>query len=353
REYVRYPATGVRNEEIELEVGDSTVPASYIRPRGSAPIPGWIVLHGITVPGRHHKGLQRFAHALAASGAAVLIPEVPAWRRLQIDRRAGDRTIAAATTFLASRPDVLGPLPLVGFSFGATQALTSSTLPGIREHIGSVVSFGGYCSLERTLRFMMTGEHEWEGVRHRLAPDPYGRWIVVANYLRHVPELAHLEGLIEAAAELAAESGRQGIYAGDPRYDPLKETLGSKLSRAEKPLWDVIAAPSGVTPPAEPARELADLLVEAALRIDPEADPANRLREVDAKVVLAHGHTDQLIPYTEALRLHATLPARADVSVSITRLFAHSREAPGLGFLHYPRELVRYVTLLNRALTPG
>lgn len=353
RGYLGHPPPGVVEEEIDLEQGGMTAPASYIRRRGSAPMPAWVVLHGMTVPGRHHEGLQRFAYALASSGAAVLIPEVPEWRQLRIDRRAGDRAIAAAAGYLASRSDVVGPLNLVGFSFGGTQALTSSTLPGIREHVRSIVSFGGYCSLARTLNFMMTGEHEWAGVRHRLSPDPYGRWIVVANYLPHVPELAHMEGLAAAAAELAAESGRQGVFAGDPMYDPLKVALGKRLSAEEREIWDLVAASSGETPPVKPARELGEKLVVAALRLDPDLDPMARLREVRARVVLAHGHSDQLIPYTEALRLHSALPPEANVSVSITRLFAHSREAPGLGIVHYPRELARYVGLLNRALTPA
>lgn len=351
--YLRHPAPGITAEEVQLETEGWSAPASFIRPVGTRPLPAWIVLHGITVPGRHHESLQRFAGSLAASGAAVLIPEVPEWRRLQIDRIAGNRAIAAAASYLTTRTDVSGPFNLVGFSFGGTQALTSSTLPEIRKHVGSVVSFGGYCDLGRTLRFMSTGEHEWQGRRHRLHPDPYGRWIVVANYLPHVREMAHMEGLMAAAAELAAESGRRGIYAGDPCYDPMKADLRKRLSREEQEMWDVIAPPSDVTPPVEPARELSDLLVAAAMRLDENADPRRQLQEVSTRVVLVHGHSDQLIPYTESLRLRESLPSQADVTVSITRLFAHSREAPGLGFLQYPRELVRYFSLLNRALTPA
>ena len=352
RGYVRHPLPGVVAEEVELDRDQGPIPASYIRPAKFRALPGWIVLHGITVPGRQHVLLQRFAHSLAASGAAVVIPEVDEWKRLRIDRGAGDRAILAAARFLEARPEVIGPYNLVGFSFGATQALTSSMEPGIRDHVGSVVGFGGYCDLRSTLRFMMTGEHEWLGVKRELAPDPYGRWIALANYLPHVPELAHMAGLADAAAELAAESGRQGLYAGDPSYDRLKAEFRASLSPEEQELWDLIAPPSGVTPPADAGRELADLLVEAALRVDPRADPAERLATIDKRVVLAHGHEDQLIPFTESLRLHAALPPQADVSVSITRLFAHSREADRLGFLHYPREITRYLNLLNRALTP-
>ena len=60
-----------------------------------------------------------------------------------------------------------------------------------------------------------------------------------------------------------------------------------------------------------------------------------------------------MIPYTETLRLEEALRgSAADVSVSITRLFAHSREADRLGALEYPAEVRRYLRLLQRALRP-
>ena len=353
RGYLRHPLSSIREEEITLDVDGVESPASYIRPRGTRPLPPWIVLHGITVPGRHHDVLKRFAFSLASTGAAIVIPDVPAWTRLQLDRAAGDRAIAAAARHLSERDDTRGDVNLIGFSFGGTQAITSSTVPDVQAHLGKVASFGGYCSLPRTLRFMMTGEHEWRGRRYQLDPDPYGRWIVAANYLPHVPELAHLEGVARASAGLAAEAGRQGLFAGDPIYDPLKDRLRAEMTAEEREIWDVLAPPRGAAPPTRDAHELADQLIAAALRLDPENDPSEHLPHVRGRIVLAHGHQDQLIPFSESLRLREVLEPRADVTVSITRLFAHSREADPLGPLHYPAEIARYFALLNSALKPG
>ena len=351
--YLRYPSCGTLEEEVWLEADRNRSPASFIRPRTSTRLPGWIVLHGITVPGRHHLLLKRFAHSLACSGAAVVIPEVEAWRRLRLDGPAGDRAILGAADFLDAREDVTGPYGLVGFSFGATQALTSSTFTGIRERLHSVVSFGGYCDFARTIRFMMTGEHEWKGLAGKLEPDPYGRWIVVANYLTAIPELAHMTAVADAAHELASLAGEEGVYAGDPRYDEPKRALAARLTPDEREVWSIIAAPSAEPAPLEPARELAAKLADAAARVDPRADPRRRLREVSVRVVLAHGREDLLVPYTESLRLHEAIPSRPDVTVTVTRLFAHSSEADRLGIVHYPREVARYFSLLNRALLAG
>jgi pimeloyl-ACP methyl ester carboxylesterase len=349
--YLRHPSPAVVVEEDALPVEGSRVEASLFRPAGGGPRPGWVVLHGITVPGRRHPALVRFASALAGSGATVLVPDIPPWRELRVDPVAADATIAASARHLAQHPAVRGGgVGVVGFSFGATQALVTASRPELRDVLRAVVGFGGYCDLERTLRFMLTGEHEWRGIRYRLEPDPYGRWIVAANYLTSVPEYAGMQALADAARELAAEAGREGAYAGDARYDATKARLRERLSDAEREIWSLIAPPTGAAPPPGPTRELADHLVHAALRVHPALDPHPVLPALDRTVVLAHGQDDHLVPFTETLRLQALLEPHADVSATITRLFAHSGGADRLPLRHYPGEALRYLRLLARAL---
>lgn len=353
--FVQPGRTRLTSGELVLDVEGCQVPATLIRPAGTHPLPGWIVLHGITVPGREHPVLVRFATALAASGAVVIVPEVPAWRRLEIRPSATRPTVAAAAKHLRDRADVSGNRhTLVGFSFGATQALVAAAHPEVSPSIATVVGFGGYCDLGRTLRCMVTGEHEWRGVEHRLEPDPYGRWIVGANYIRQVPEYAHMQALADGLRDLALEAGTRGVYAAESEYDAFKAELRQGLPEEQRKVWDILAPPAGVLPPAEPGRALAARLTAAAIRTDPEIDPSSAFPHFAQRIVLAHGHGDRLIPYTETLRLREAMPDHLDVNVTITRLFAHSREAaerPGL--LDYPGEVVRYCGLLARALRPG
>jgi pimeloyl-ACP methyl ester carboxylesterase len=349
--FTRHPIASVHTEETKIRLDAGSVPATVMRPGAPGSHPGWIVLHGITVPGRQHPTLVRFAHALARAGGTVVIPEVPAWRELRIDPAVADATIAAAVEHLRQRDDVEeSGFRLVGFSFGATQALITAARPELSEAIGTVVGFGGYCDLRRTLRFMMTGEHEWEGRRYRLEPDPYGRWIIAANYLLEVPEYREMRGLADALRELALYSGGLGVNAADPIYDGKKAELRRPLAPEEREIWDLLAHPSGTRPPDAAAAALADRLYEAGLRRHPSLDPAPSLARLRQRLVLAHGHDDRLMPYTELLRLRAALPTRLRVHATVTRLFAHSREADPLRPWEYPGEAFRYLRLLSRAL---
>lgn len=354
RGYLRPRLHGIQRAEVSLSVDGSEVPATFICPDGGRPRPGWIVLHGITVPGRNHPGLRRFSNALAASGAAVLIPEVPAWRNLELDTTLGDRTIVAAASFLEGRSEVLDRrFNLVGFSFGATQALVSAGHPELRDRIRGVVGFGAYSDLRRTLHCMMTGEHEWRGRSYRIDPDPYGRWVVVANYLNRVPGFEQMHEVQAAARLMAAEAGRRGAYAADREYDAIKAELRRALPAEQRELWDLIAPPHDIRPSARKGRELAEKLFAATADVDTALDPGPRLAPLDQRIVLVHGRGDRLIPFTETLRLSESLPSRASVTTAITGLYAHSRSAERLGLLAYPREIARYVLLLNRALRPA
>ena len=86
--YVRSWLTGrddVREREIVVDRDGTPVPTTLLTPGSPAPnLPAWIILHGITRPGRAHRQLVRFTRALAETGCAVLVPEVPEWRALDL-----------------------------------------------------------------------------------------------------------------------------------------------------------------------------------------------------------------------------------------------------------------------------
>lgn len=344
------PPTRVLEREVVLATGDGELEATVFEPARGGPRPGWVVLHGITVPGRRHPGLRRFVRALASSGAVVLIPEIPSWQRLRIDPAAAETAIAAAARHLSESGDAAdGGVGVIGFSFGATQALVTAAGEEARGSIRSVVGFGGYCDLGRTVRFMMVGEHEWNGARYRADPDPYGRWIVSANYLTRARGYAGAGDVARAAAALAAEAGAAFVYAGDPSYDRRKRELRAELAPGDRELWDLIAPPSRTRVAESAARELGDRLVEAALEQHPQLEPRPFLARLDRPVVLVHGRADALIPFTETLRLRSHIdPRRA--TVAITRLFAHSRAADRLRWHEYPLEGYRYLRILRAAI---
>ena len=321
--------------EIVVDRGDRSVPATLLLPArpGRAPLPGWILLHGAAVPGRAHPQLVRFAKSLAHTGVAVLLPEVPEWKALQLAPELTVPTVRASVPALHAVSTVAqGPVGLVGFSFGAPHAVAAGGDPSLAGALGGIAAFGGYVDLPRMLRFLFLGEHEWEGRRMRSEPDPYGRWIVGGNYLHRTPGYEDAEDVARALLALATEAGVLGAPSLDPVYDPTKRRLAEGIAPARRALFDLFAPTDGRAPERASVVALLPPLEAAIRRLDPALDPVERLRRVRVPVRLMHGHGDVLIPYTETLRMGAAMGPDADVGVTIRPGVALPRDSESAAF---------------------
>lgn len=319
----------VRVTEVEMERASGVVPARLLLPARTTRrgYPAWILLHGVTRPGFDHPQLVRFSTALATTGAAVIVPEVPEWKDLRLAPDVALPTVAGAIRVLRTIPEVTGDrFGLVGFSFGGPHALVTATHEEVAGDLAGVVSFGGYCDLERTVRFQFTGEHEWKGHVHRLRPDPYGRWIVGANYLTAAPGYGDAADVAQGLWELAGHAGDKGAPAWSAEYDELKRRLRGRIARSRRELFDVFAPSSSREPDVDAAESLVEPLTEGGRRVAPLMEPTPFLGRVGLTVELLHGRGDRLIPYTESARMKERLPAHASAHLTVTRLFAHSQQ---------------------------
>ncbi len=339
-----------REVRVPIPPSGAPVPGTVVSGGGSRERRGWIVLHGMTRPGRAHPELVRFVRAVASTGARVLVPEVREWTELRFAPERAQTVVRASITWLSEQEgSAPGGVVLVGFSFGAPQALLSASDPALARSLRGVVAWGGYADVERTFRFSLTGEHEWEGTLYRATPDPYGRWIVGANCLGSVGSGNSHAGVVEALHALAREAGDRRIRAGNPIFDPMKEELRRGLPPAERELFDIFAPAAG----KEPDRAAAEAVLEemvAAVRLDtPLIEPLPRIRGIGVPVRLLHGRGDRLIPFTETLRAGRMLgPRTADLTTRVTALFAHSGGEAAGGPLSRAREGVRFVEALRK-----
>ncbi|HSH74193.1 MAG TPA: hypothetical protein VLA09_00700 [Longimicrobiales bacterium] len=340
----------VDTREIEIERSGEMVPATLIAPRAHVSrLPAWIALGGVSCMGRHHPQLVRFARSLASSGAVVLVPEIPEWRRLELAPGAVAPTIRGCVAYLKKRSDVARtPAGLIGFSFGAPQVAIAAGRADLGADIGGIVLFGAYCSLEKTMTCQLTGEHEWEGLDYRLSPDPFGGWVVASNHLTRVPGMEDAHAVTRALHRLASAASGQRIAAWDPRHDALIRQLREAIPQKHRRLYDLFATPSS-SALAEPdqRREIAVQLAETSRSIEPLLDPAPALAQLDLPTSLIHGRGDRLIPFTEGLRLHGSLPSEARRRLTVTAMFHHSADSTPEGMAVRAREGFKMLRAIN------
>lgn len=339
-------------EEVTLDRDGSKIRALLVHPGTQArKLPAWVVLHGITRRGTAHAQLGRFTRAIVSTGAVAIVPEVPEWSALSLSPELAIPTVKAGVAGLRdSHLARDAPVGVIGFSFGAPHALAATAHPDLERELAGAVSFGGYCDLRRTVRFLMTGRHEWNGRTYHLTPDPYGRWIVAANYLTKIDGFAGARDVAEALHTLAAHAGDVGVPSLDRRLDAKKEELRSTIAEERIWLWDLFAPASATVPDTRQAADVAEALVAAAARTDPGLEPIGQLAAVRHPVHLLHGRRDHLIPFSETLRMRAALRAAPRTRVTITRLFGHSAQDSFPSLLRALREVPVFAMALRRVL---
>jgi pimeloyl-ACP methyl ester carboxylesterase len=240
-----------------------------------------------------------------------------------------------------------GKYGLIGFSFGAPQVAISAARDDLAGHVAGIVLFGGYCSLQRTLTFQMTGQHEWEGVEYEGDPDPFGRWVVASNYLTEVPGYEDAGDVASALHTLADAASSHRVKAWEPYHDAMIEDLREALPARHRRTFDQFARSTDSRhAPAEPGADLVAGLAEACCRVEPLLEPQRYLKGVRLPTRLIHGRGDRLTPFTEGLRLMAGLPAGSNHGTTVTALFDHSADRAPASLT----ERVRERALLFRAL---
>jgi hypothetical protein len=255
--------------------------------------PPLVLVHGVTPDGKNDARAVRAAMQLARAGFEVAVPTVPGLVAGRL--RPGDvepvvRAIAAVTA-----PD--RPAVVLGVSVGAGPALLAAADARVRDRVSTVLSLGGYASAPDLVRFFLTGEHAFGGIRGRVRHDP-----------------ALVREFVLANADLVDAGTARALVSGD------RSAVGAALEA---------------------------LPVEVQALLD-ALSPVHVVHDIRARIVLVHDRADPAVPYTESLRLAAAHPA--GTQVILVDLLDHV-EARGLpGAARHAGDLARVWALLYRLL---
>jgi alpha-beta hydrolase superfamily lysophospholipase len=257
-----------------------------------------VLVPGAAEGGRRDTRLEEFAGALARSGFAVVVPDVPALRELRLTPDSV-ADVSAAIDFLRTGPRTapyLGPdtrLGIGAFSVAAGLAVLAALESESVGKLDFLLLVGGYYDLRRTLGWLTTGHYETVELQQEITPDSAGKWVYALSHAQTLPRASDREALAELA---------RGKLA-----DPAAETddLVHRLGPEGRSVYDFIVN-------REPGR-VHDLIgqLPAAARSDIVAlDLAGHdLGRLGAELILVHGLDDNIIPWGESVALAAAVPA--------------------------------------------
>jgi len=262
----------------------------------SRPAPAIVLLPGATPAGRDDPRAVAVARAVARAGRTVFVPELTLYAR-SIDVEDVDR-IATAATALAGHPLGLGPVVIVGFSYGGAYGLVAAADPRLSGRLALVATFGAYWDLLGVVQAATTGTSIVQETRIGWNADPQAGELLT----EHAVQLAPAGHRDQLAAALAGQA------------EP------AELDRDARALYDLLTNDDPERTPALAAR-----LAPDARRTLRQLSPARTAHRVDAPLVAMHAVDDPAVPYAEALRL---VRDRPDARLLTVELFTHVDFAP-------------------------
>jgi len=262
---------------------------------GEAPLARLVLLPGLSEQGRRDLRLVPLAQSLARARFLVLVPDLPAAKRLSAD--AADAEVVEAA--VAALPEGPGPAGLAAISYAAGPAFLAAAQPETGRRLSFVATIGAYQSTEAVITWLAAGAWKLPGemVWRSGTPERGAVWAFL---------LANAAGLPDAGdrALLAEIARRRG--AGIPA-----EALAARLTPDGTALLRLAEARDADAIPSKirdlPAGMKASL---EALSLTPA-----RLSGFRPCAILVHGEEDPIVPWSESARLAALLGPRAVLHV--------------------------------------
>ncbi len=295
-----------RIKEVSYRGPLGVVKADLCLPQPGMRGSGILLNHGVFDTGKDDPRLKRLATILCQAGFVVFVPDLKGMRSFHISPSDIDEIQAAFEEFISRGETLPNSCGLFGFSYGAGPTIIAACRPAIREKVRFVASFGGYYDLKNVLSYIATGYFDFQGKRHWRKPQEYGKWVFLANNLALVESPGDRE-VLGRILEIKLRDETAPIDRFLPQLREEGRNILNPLSHVD---------------PAQTDAFLRKLLRSVQSSID-ALSVGRGLKDLRANLILAHGEDDDLIPFTETLRLAQAAPDPQKVYLQILKTFSH------------------------------
>jgi fermentation-respiration switch protein FrsA (DUF1100 family) len=292
---------------VEISVDGRAVAADLYSVPGRTKAAAIVLTHGIIAEGKDDPRLVRFARLLARAGFVVLVPELRGMKSLRILWSDVNDITASFRHLESLTGEVDGAkIGLMGFSYGAGPTLIAAADPSIRDRVKFVACFGGYYDPVNVIRFVTTGHYGYKTEKGIGKPEAYGKWVFFMNNVDYVEsslDRVLLTELFKAESAGIPERARASI---------------DRLTAPGRYLYDLLVN--------EDPDRVEELLRGTDARFRSYLAKLSLgpvIPEVRAYLIIGHGSSDPLIPYTESLRLADSVRSPEKVHLAILKLFTH------------------------------
>ena len=293
-----------------------------------------LLVSGLHPAGIDEPRLVALAREIAASGTAVVTPDIAELSRFEITPAITD-AIEAAALWLSelSKADGDRRIALMGISFSGGLSVVAAGRRSLSDRVAYVLSFGGHDDLPRVLRYLCTGTEPLPpgqlglgtsaargGIRQTFVrpPHDYGVAVIllgVADQLVPPPQVDRLRDAVRRFLQASALV-RLDKHRAEEEFGELR-TLAATLPEPSATLLRYVNDRDVV--------HLGARLLPYVGRYGgaPSLSPS-RSPKPTAPVFLLHGTDDNIIPTVEAEYLAGDVRGHAPVRLLLSDLISHA-----------------------------
>jgi dienelactone hydrolase len=331
RRLAELDTVAVTTREIWIPTTRGALRARAYEPAGSHTRAA-LLTTGLHPSGIDEPRLVRLARQLAASGIAIVTPDIPELSQFEIAPAITD-AIEEAGRWIASDA-ALAPdrrVALMGISFSGGLSIVAAGRPSLAGRVAYVFALGGHDDLPRVLRYLCTGEEPRPVPKVQFAssgdgpapfvlrPHDYGVAVILLGIAdRIVPpsQVDRLRAGVRGYLWASALDGGVDKSRAPAAFDAVRQ-LARTLPEPSATLLRYVVDRDVVHLGARLLPRLGSQGTEAALSVSKSPKPS-------VPVYLLHGLADNVIPPVESEYLAEDLRGRAPVRLLLSGLISHA-----------------------------
>ena len=321
-----YPQVNIE-DKIYKGVNNEDVPLKILTRKNKDDKTSVIMFPGASADAEKHPGMLFLASIVCKLGFKVFIPRIPPLKKLKINADCFN-WFAHAYDEIINRDDVLkNKVISMALSFGGALLLKASFDTRISNNPPkSIMTFGTYCDIKSTLKFLCDGKIKINNQDIHIKPHSWGLTVLLHNFLDkfNFNEINDYKTEIKEILSLRTEDKFDEV---DIKINELKNEKSKNFIRN---IFDC---------------NINEKISDEIYRVINEEkefikimSPKYWSNKIKSKVFIMHGSNDSMVPYTESIKLNKYIN---NSLLFVSYMYEHKEISTNKGFIFKLKEFYK------------
>ena len=321
-----YPKVNIK-DEVYTGLDNKKIPLKLLTNSNKKDQISVIIFPGASPDAEEHKGMHFLGSIVCKLGYRVFIPRIPPLKELKLNQDCFD-WFAHAYAEIINRDDISKDKVIVmGLSFGGALLLKASFDSRISDNPPrSIMTFGTYCDIKSTLKFLCDGKIRLDDKNIHITPHSWGLTVLFHNFLNqfNFDEINNYKTEIREIVSLQIQDRFDEVeikineLPTEIAQNFIRNIFNSKINeKISSEIYRVI----------DQEKEFISIM-----------SPKYWSDKVKMKVFIMHGSNDSMVPYTESINFNKYIP---NSSLFISYMYEHKEISTNKGILFKIKEFYK------------